>query len=190
MISNALGLLFGIIIIAAVVPLVFIQFGGLRESVDGMCVVRHVNIDVADGPAVAPSSDFSYYPPDGTTWSIGQSWQTGGPFNVASVPAGLNDTDSGAGLLNPGPTTCNESMPQVIILNADNTAAFPTSNLPLHSEFIYNYVPTDLTGNQYTGILTTLLDLMPVAVIVGVFGLVGTFAWKKLGGRKSGVPGM
>ena len=154
MISNALSLLFGIIIIAAVVPFVFSQFGGLEEAVEGRCVARH-----APAGVTAPRP----YPADLTTWSVGQDWQAGGPFHTGSVPSG----------------TCTESMTQTEPDDGSNSYGIT-----------YNYAPTDLTGNNFTGIITALLDLMPIAIFVGVFGLVGTFAWRKFGGRGSSVPGM
>ena len=174
MISNALSLLFGIIIIAAVVPYVFVQFGGLQEAVEGRCVARYI-------PSTGVHEDMPRpYPDDGTTWSVDQDWQTGGPFDENSVPDGrcsatMSTTRTGTASANTGPWVQNP------------TGGSETNYI------LFDYTPTDLSsgGNNFSGVITALLDLMPVAVFVGVFGLVVTFAWKKFGGgRRSGVPGM
>ena len=163
MISNALSLLFGIIIIAAVVPYVFVQFGGLQEAVEGRCVAKHIT---AIGSSVNRP-----YPADGTTWSVGQDWQAGGPFITESVPPG----------------TCETTLTQ--------TRRGITGNVWQASggtdQILYDYTPTDVSGNNFGGVISALIELMPVAIFVGIFGLVVTFAWKKFGGgRGGGVPGM
>ena len=165
MISNALSLLFGIIIIAAVVPYVFVQFGGLQEAVEGRCVAKHIR-PIAFTVARP-------YPADNTTWSVGQDWQAGGPFITESVPTGM----------------CEVSLTQTRRYVSSNTWA--TSGTSPNDFILYDYTPTDVSGNNFGGVISALIELMPVAIFVGIFGLVVTFAWKKFGsGRGGGVPGM
>ena len=165
MASNALSLLFGLIIFAAVIPYLFGLFDRLQQSVEGSCVAKHIQ--------TIPPSVAEPYPVDGTTWSIGQDWQTGGPFIDESVP-GI-------------PSTCNATMPPRLtgldISDPNEWGQTFDSDSPY---ILYAYTPTDFSERDFfPGLISGLIDLAPLGAGIGIIGLVGTFAWKAFGNRRA-----
>ena len=165
MVSNALSLLFGLIIIAAVVPYLFDKLGGLEDAIEGSCVAKHVR--------TIPDSFARPYPADGTTWSIGQDWQVGGPFITLSVP-GI-------------PATCQNDMPTRFTGpgNPPDHNDWASSIDPDNIYILFDYAPPRGGGINFLGFISPLFDLLPIVVLVGIFGLVATFAFKAFGNRRA-----
>ena len=195
---NLIGALIAIVLIVSVLGFAFDSFDELEQSIEGYCVAAHT-------PASGAGNSFARglnRPPSTQQWSLGDQFIAGGSYSVAAfmphqLVTGIPEASR----------TCVRGLPTYYVIPAGPTAAtgrhissnnFAESGISgiaadhvcnsvgeCHEHLTYMYIPTTQSNSRFVTLMSSVIELMPVVLVAGLFVAAILGIWVYTGKHRS-----